>query len=113
MKKSKVPHDPAKRWEWIKWQLRSNNSSLAELARGLGVVRNAMNNVKRQPYPRMERAIAKALGLRPIDIWPDRWIDEATPVRERPSRSETSALYTQKHNATRELEHVSKSRKEA
>ncbi|MCQ4310881.1 helix-turn-helix domain-containing protein [Pseudomonas stutzeri] len=120
MKKSKVPHDPLKRWEWIKWQLRSNNSSLAELARGLGVVRNAMNNVKRQPYPRMERAIAKALGLRPIDIWPDRWVDEATPKRERPSRAETSAfyapvhepIYAQKHNAMRELEHVSKSRKE-
>lgn len=113
MKKSKVPHDPVKRWEWIKWQLRSNNSSLAELARSLGVVRNAMNNVKRQPYPRMERAIAKALGLRPIDIWPDRWVDESTPIRERPSRAETSALYMQKHNAARDLEHVSKSRKEA
>ncbi|PTU03800.1 nucleotide excision repair protein, partial [Pseudomonas sp. HMWF031] len=44
------------RWEWIKFQLRAKGTSLAQLARQLGVERNALNNVKRVAYPRMERA---------------------------------------------------------
>lgn len=106
MNKTEIPHDPAQRWEWIKWQLRRRDTSLADLARDQDVSRNAMNNVKRQAYPRMERAIAKALGLQPVEIWPERWNSDNTPTRIRPSRAESMAAYMQKHNATHDLEHV-------
>lgn len=106
MNKTEIPHDPAKRWEWIKWQLRNHSTSLADLARDLGVVRNAMNNVKRQPYPRMERAIADAIGLQPVELWPERWNSDNTPVRVRPKRAESMAAYAQKHTVMNDLEHV-------
>ncbi|MOA06204.1 DNA-binding transcriptional regulator Nlp [compost metagenome] len=106
MNKTEIPHDPAQRWEWIKWQLRRRNTSLADLARELDVSRNAMNNVKRQAYPRMERAIAKALELQPVEIWPERWNSDNTPTRARPGRAESMTAYMQKHNATPDLEHV-------
>lgn len=106
MNKTEIPHDPAQRWEWIKWQLRRRDTSLADLARDLDVSRNAMNNVKRQAYPRMERAIAKALGLQPVEIWPERWNSDNTPTRIRPGRAESMNAYIQNHNATHDLEHV-------
>ena len=75
-----IPKDPAMRWEWIKFQLRTNGISLSDLARKLEVERNAMHNVKRLPYPRMESAIARALGLKTWEIWPERWSEDGNPL---------------------------------
>ncbi len=86
---NEIPKDPALRWEWIKFQLRAHGSSLSDLARKLGVERNAMHNVKRLPYPRMELEIAKTLELEPFHIWPERWDSNGTPHRQRPSRTES------------------------
>ncbi|QLJ12706.1 helix-turn-helix domain-containing protein [Pseudomonas putida] len=83
-----IPKDPALRWEWIKFQLRAHDTSLSELARQLGVERNALHNVKRVPYPRMETAIAKAIGLKPEQIWPERWNSDGTPNRQRSGRND-------------------------
>ncbi|ATB67967.1 hypothetical protein CLJ08_03625 [Pseudomonas mosselii] len=80
---NEIPKDPELRWEWIKFQLRARETSLSKLAKALGVERNAMNNVKRGPYPRMERAIALALKLEPEDIWPERWGSNGQPSRPR------------------------------
>lgn len=88
MNKTDIPSDPSLRWEWIKYQLRSRGMSLAELARGQGVSDGAVKNVKRLPYPRMERAIADALELEPVDLWPERWNVDGTPLRQRPNRQE-------------------------
>lgn len=86
-----IPKDPAVRWEWIKFQLRARDSSLSKLARKLGVERNALNNVKRSPYPRMEKAIAEALGYRPEQVWPERYTSDGTPNRQRAQRNEGSS----------------------
>jgi len=80
---NEIPKDSELRWEWIKFQLRARDTSLSKLAKALGVERNAMNNVKRGPYPRMERAIALALKLEPEDIWPERWGNDGQPSRPR------------------------------
>lgn len=85
-----VPSDPELRWEWIKFQLRAKGTSLAKVARKMNVSISAVLNVKRLPYPRMERAIAKALGLEPNELWPDRWDASGTPQRQRPKRPEVS-----------------------
>jgi Ner family transcriptional regulator len=105
MNKTEVPLDPTQRWEWIKYQLRAKGTSLAKLARELGVSDTAVKNAKRTAYPRMERAIAKALGLKPIDLWPERWNSNGTPHRIRTQRAEINSKSVQEHNAAYDLGH--------
>ncbi|NVF14977.1 helix-turn-helix domain-containing protein [Vreelandella maris] len=83
-----IPANPIHRWEWLKYQLRSQGSSLRKLSDELGVTDNAVQLAKYTPYPRMERAIAKKLGFTPQAIWPERWNHDGTPCRERPNRAE-------------------------
>lgn len=99
MNTAEIPNDLSQRWEWIKYQLRAHGSSLAELARELDVTGPAVKNAKRRPYPRIERAIAKKLGLETIDIWPERWASNDEPYRQRPRRAESAQKTRQKHNA--------------
>jgi Ner family transcriptional regulator len=87
-----VPEDPSHRWEWIKFQLRVNGTSLAKIARSLKVSGAAVKNAKHLPYPRIERAIACALGRNPIQIWPERWGTDGKPCRRRPNRAETLSI---------------------
>lgn len=97
--------NPTQRWEWIKYQLRTKGSSLASMARDLGVTRHALNNVKRTPYPRMERAIALKLDLQPITLWPDRWNTNGTPKRLRPKRAEKRVVNSCKSSELARLTH--------
>lgn len=71
--KEPVPQDPLQRNEWIKYQLRIRGSSMSDLARRLGVTRQAVRNALSGPYPRMERAIAYEIGRSPEHIWPERY----------------------------------------
>ncbi|MEX1080550.1 MAG: helix-turn-helix domain-containing protein [Halofilum sp. (in: g-proteobacteria)] len=74
---SDIPSDPVQRNEWIKFQLRMRGSSLSKLARRLGVTRQAVRNALSSPYPKMERAIAAELELKPEEIWPERYARRA------------------------------------
>ncbi len=103
--KTKVPTDPELRWEWIKFQLRVRGSSLALVARELGVGRNAVINVKRVRYPRVERAIARKLDMAPRDIWPDRWHPDGAPVRERPNMGERKPMVGHKPTESNAIAH--------
>lgn len=85
---SDIPSDPVQRNEWIKFQLRMRGSSLSKLARRLGVTRQAVRNALSSPYPKMERAIAAELELRPEDIWPERYARRASARRGDHSESE-------------------------
>ncbi|MFL1552466.1 transcriptional regulator [Pseudomonas sp. D47] len=105
MNKTEIPINPTLRWEWIKYQLRARGTSLAMLARELEVSDTAVKNVKRTAYPRMERAIAKALSLDPIDLWPERWNANGTPFRLRSGRSESNATYGYEHTPAYDLRH--------
>lgn len=90
---TEMPHDPASRWEWIKYQLRIHGCPPAELARQLDITDRAIRAVKHGPYPRIERAIAAKLGVLPVQLWPERWNQDGTPRRQRPNRAETLAAY--------------------
>jgi Ner family transcriptional regulator len=105
MNTADIPLDPSLRWEWIKYQLRTNGTSLAKLARELRVSGPALKNVKRTAYPRMERAIAKALALDVETLWPERWNADGTPTRMRPKRLETLPARTAKNNPACALGH--------
>jgi len=71
--KEPVPQNPLQRNEWIKYQLRIRGSSMSELARRLGVTRQAVRNALSGSYPKMERAIANEIGRSPEHIWPERY----------------------------------------
>lgn len=68
-----IPSDPVQRNEWIKFQLRIRGTSMSDLARRIGVTRQAVRNALTAPYPKMERLIAQELELEPEQIWPERY----------------------------------------
>ncbi|WP_313117115.1 helix-turn-helix domain-containing protein [Ectopseudomonas guguanensis] len=105
MNTAEIPSDPALRWEWIKFQLRAKGTSLAKLAREQHVTGPALKNVKRTPYPRMERVIAKALGIAVQTLWPERWDANGNPNRQRPKRPEATSKHVMKNSAACDLGH--------
>lgn len=84
-----IPSDPNDRWQWIKFQLHLRKTSLAQIAREMGVTRNAPLQIPRKPYPRMEQAIADKLGISVQLLWPERYNADAEPL---PRRQDTSHL---------------------
>lgn len=50
----------------VGWSVRA-----LSIASGLGP--NTLKNALSQPYPKAERIIADALGMRPEEIWPQRY----------------------------------------
>ena len=76
-----VPLEVNARREWIKFQLRVRGSSLSAIARELGVTRHAPRLALVKPYPKMERVIAEKLGLKPQELWPERYDEDGQPNR--------------------------------
>lgn len=74
--------DPLRK-EWVKFQLRARGSSLSQIARELDIERCALAHALRRPYPRLEREIAKRLGLKPEQVWPERYDEHGKPNRKR------------------------------
>lgn len=88
-----IPLDLESRWEWIKFQLRLRGTCFADLARTNDLNERAIRNAKQRPYPRVERAIAEALSLKPAQLWPERWNADGSPIRQRPNRAEANSVY--------------------
>lgn len=65
--------DPVKRRAWVRYQLALRGRSLASVAADAGVTRQCLYHVFRQPYPRMEQVLAKALRVSPADLFPERY----------------------------------------
>ncbi|HYW03286.1 MAG TPA: helix-turn-helix domain-containing protein [Gammaproteobacteria bacterium] len=78
-----IPRDITVRRAWIKFQLEIRGYSLAMLAREHGVSRQQPQAALYKPYPKWERIIAETLGLKPADLWPERY---APGARRRPGR---------------------------
>lgn len=75
--------------EHIKAELRRRHGTLAALSATWGVNRNALSNVLAQPgYSRtLERRIAEELKQPLHVIWPDRWLQDGTPISFREDRT--------------------------
>ena len=86
---STMPGDDYGRRQWVKYQLSLQGFTLGKLARELGVSRSCTRDALWKPYPRMERAIAERIGLRPEEIWPERYGRSGTPNRGQGRRSST------------------------
>lgn len=69
----KPPKKQKRRAIWIKHQLEKIGTSYAQIGREEGVSRQAVSKAVYASYPKMERAIARRLGLTAQQIWPDRY----------------------------------------
>lgn len=69
-----IPISPRHRAAWILYQLSIHGSSFAEVAKDVGVTRQAVRNTAFFLHsPRIEQAIAKVIGRAPKDVWPERY----------------------------------------
>lgn len=64
----------------IKAALEKSGWTLRRLSINHGYGPTMVVHALRKPYPRAERIIADALGVKPEDIWPSRY-DERRPLR--------------------------------
>lgn len=71
-----IPQKPDERRAWIKYQLELRGQTMGGLARKHGLFRTTVVSALHKPYPRMERIIANVLGLKPEDIWPERYSEK-------------------------------------
>jgi lambda repressor-like predicted transcriptional regulator len=75
-----VAADPAKRWAWIQWQLKSNGRTFAAIAESEGVNKDTLSKAKNARYPRMERALSEAVGVAVHVLFPDRYDEHGMPT---------------------------------
>lgn len=61
--------------EWVIAAIRARGTTLGDLARKLGVEKCTVGKIIRgqSTSRRLERAIARHIGVAPADIWPDRY----------------------------------------
>lgn len=90
--------DPAKRRAWIIYKVNLQGRSLADVAREAGVTRQALYHSLRIPYPRMEKALADALGLTPAQLFPERYDADGIPNRQRGRRRKSATKATHKQH---------------
>lgn len=98
-----IPTSPDVRREWVKYRLKVAGLTLTRLGERLNVSRHAVGLALRQPYPRVERAIADILGMEPAAIWPERYDADGNPNRPmgRPKKSITTATENHKTSTGR------------
>lgn len=103
MSKLNSPKKPAPR-DWhradIKAALEKSGWSLRRLSLANEYSESALSAALKQPYPKAERIIAAAIGIKPELIWPSRYNPDGTPNRPmgRPRIVET---YSKKQSTSR------------
>lgn len=77
MQKNTAKNTPAEPQDWHRADviaaLKKLGWSVRELSRQAGMAETTLYTALRQPYPRGERIIAQAIGVKPEDIWPQRY----------------------------------------
>lgn len=71
--KDPPPRDPRERLAWVKYKLQLRGLSFAELARREGCSQRAVASAMLAPSRFLEEAIAKAIGLAPATLFPERY----------------------------------------
>ena len=57
----------------IKYELAERGHTLTSLAKANGYHHTAGSRVLRVPWPALETIIAAAIGVSPLEVWPDRY----------------------------------------
>lgn len=74
-KKSNAPKDWTR--EYIKFRIAEMFGSMSAMARCYGLHYSVIPRALRVPYPKVDRIIAKGLGVHPAEIWPSRYSRES------------------------------------
>lgn len=61
--------------EYIKYRIRQQFGTFRALAKQAGVVPDYLYHTLNQPQPKGEGIIARALGVSPAEIWPERYTE--------------------------------------
>lgn len=79
------PHRRRRRPVWdipaIKAELERRGITVTGLSTEHGLNRGAVTTALRRPWPTVERIIARAIGVSPAQIWPERYDGHGTPLR--------------------------------
>jgi len=89
-----IPTSPAERRAWVVYQLKIRGLSLASIARDEGVVQQAVASALLVPSSHLEEAIARALDVSVIALFPERFTADGrrlNPQRSRNRNSEPAA----------------------
>lgn len=73
---NEVPRESLKRRVWVVYQLRLRGTSLRQVAIAAGVSPQGLSRALTQPSQKSEQIIAKALGLKVEDLFPERFDDD-------------------------------------
>jgi len=73
MTTKRPPKKPEEFRIWIQYQLRLKKSSYAQIARRLGITRQAVRKCVLSPPPRIAEAISSDLGISSRRLWPNRY----------------------------------------
>lgn len=68
-----ILRNPHARRVWVAGQLRLQGTSLGQLAKDAGVCKQAVSNALMVPSERLEKLLAKTLGLEPKVLFPERY----------------------------------------
>lgn len=101
MFKTGIPQKEPARWAVIKCQLEIKGYSLQKLATEIGVSRSNMVSTKRTFLYKNQKAIADKLGVKPEEVWPERYGDDGNPKYHSslyPRKGSTSAEKRQRQN---------------
>lgn len=81
---SELPTEEPARLVWVKSALRERGFVLVALTKFLGIRRSALDNLGMTRLDSLQHLIAKCLGVRPEQIWPERYDETGEPIpRER------------------------------
>lgn len=74
----------------VKMELELRGWSLAALSRAHNYSPTAAGRALRVAWPQMEEVIADTLGVRPAQIWPDRYDSDGISLKYKPRRNVTA-----------------------
>lgn len=63
--------------------LKKKGTSLAEIERQNGYARTALSMLWTQRWPKAQELVAKAIGVKPSEIWPSRYDEKGAPLTGR------------------------------
>lgn len=86
------PRDPRERAAWVKFQLELRAMSFASIARGEGVSQRAVCQALWSPSQYLEEAIARAIGLTPQALFPERFDASGNRLHRSRPRHRSSGL---------------------
>ena len=72
-------------WPWhvVRAAILRRGLSLAEIAVQAGYQRATARCLSREPLPRLQAAVAAAIGYSPLAIWPSRYAPDGAPLARR------------------------------